>query len=251
MRRFASAKTSAARGEIEGFEKEGEEVPGFSGSNAESCRAEARVPMSLRAKIAGAFLGLLVLLLLLSALAAYVAYDVWTYGGVDETRKADAALVLGASAWGNKPSPVFEERLKHAILLYKNGFVGKLLITGGKGKGAKRADSSVGRDYAVRNSVPSGDVLIEEESTTTMENLHYAAGIAKANGLSSVLIVSDPLHMRRAMRMAKDVGFDAYASPTLSSKFMTRKAKTDFLVREVLYNIGYTFLRLAGDAGRN
>lgn len=50
--------------------------------------------------------------------------------------KADAAVVLGAAAWGNKPSPVFRERIAHGIDLYRNGTVGKLIFTGGTPKKA-------------------------------------------------------------------------------------------------------------------
>lgn len=33
--------------------------------------------------------------------------------------KTDAAIVLGAAAWGDEPSPVFRERINHAIWLYE------------------------------------------------------------------------------------------------------------------------------------
>jgi vancomycin permeability regulator SanA len=46
----------------------------------------------------------------------YSAFSISSYGDVDETRKADAAIVLGAGVWGNKPSPVFKERINHGII---------------------------------------------------------------------------------------------------------------------------------------
>jgi uncharacterized SAM-binding protein YcdF (DUF218 family) len=35
--------------------------------------------------------------------------------------------------------------------------------------------------------------------------------------MDSALLVSDPTHMLRALRIAEDLGIDAYGSPTLTS----------------------------------
>lgn len=47
---------------------------------------------------------------------------------------ADAAVVLGAAAWDKRPSPVFRERINHAITLYQSHRVGKIIFTGGTPK---------------------------------------------------------------------------------------------------------------------
>lgn len=57
--------------------------------------------------------------------------------------------------------------------------------------------------------------------------------------MSTVIIVSDPLHMKRAMLMAKNYGLNAYSSPTPSTKYTTMKSKTLFLAREVFFYIAY------------
>lgn len=49
---------------------------------------------------------LLVILIIIYIL--YVSISIYQYGYVNETRKADAAIVLGAAVWGDKPSPVFK-----------------------------------------------------------------------------------------------------------------------------------------------
>lgn len=192
-----------------------------------------------------------ILFLFIAAVLGYVAYisiDIYSYGNVSEVTRADAAIVLGAGIKRNKPSLVFAERIKHAIWLYKNGYVKKLIFTGGKGAGNKYSDSFIARDYALRYSVPAEDILIEELSTTTQENIFYAAEIGKNCDLSTFLIVSDPLHMKRAMLMAKDSNLEAYPSPTPSTKYRTAKAKVNFLMREVFVYIGYNFSRLLHEA---
>ena len=53
---------------------------------------------------------------------AYVFISIYLYGYNNEQVKADAVIVLGAAVDGDKPSPVFEERINHGVWLYKNGF---------------------------------------------------------------------------------------------------------------------------------
>jgi len=74
-----------------------------------------------------------------------IAISIYTYTSPDI--EVDAAIVLGAAVWGEEPSPVFRERLNHAIDLYKNGTVSKIILTGGVGKGDKLAESEVGEEY--------------------------------------------------------------------------------------------------------
>ena len=56
--------------------------------------------------------------------------------------------------------------------------------------------------------------LDDETLEALKEDLVYAKQLADANGLKRVLIVSDPMHMRRAVTMASDIGLEAYPSPT-------------------------------------
>jgi uncharacterized SAM-binding protein YcdF (DUF218 family) len=149
--------------------------------------------------------------------------------------KADAAVVLGAAVYGSRPSPVFEERIRHGISLYKNGTVPKLLFTGGKGTGASMAESAVAREYALRRGVPADAILVEDRSRTTKQNLLEARRLMREHQLKTALIVSDPLHMKRALRMAKGEGIGAFPSATPTSRYRTWRSKAGFLLREIYY----------------
>lgn len=186
---------------------------------------------------------LCILLISMVIYTLYISVSIYSYSNINDLRKADAAIVLGAAAWGDKPSPVFEERINHGIWLYMNGYVDKIIFTGGKGENAI-SESAVAKHYAIGHSVPEDDILIEEESTITQENIMYASKIAKENNISSVLLVSDPLHMKRAMLMCKDYDLTAYSSPTQTTMYKTAKNKIIFLSREVFFYIGYQIYRL-------
>ena len=152
---------------------------------------------------------------------------------------ADAAVVLGAAIWGKRPSPVFEGRIRHALDLYREGRVRKILFTGGKGDGDTRAEAAVARAYALARGVPAEDLLCEAGSRTTRGNLLAARTVLQREGLARVLLVSDPIHMLRASLMARDLGLDAAPSPTPATRFTGRRARLGFLLRESWDVLGY------------
>lgn len=173
----------------------------------------------------------------------FSAYEIYRFSRLDELTHADAAIVLGASAWNNNPSPVFRERINHGIWLYKNGFVDYLIFTGGFGKNAKYSESAVARNYAVKNSVPAEKIFIEEQSTITIENFFYAKKIIDDNDFDKIIVVSDPLHMKRSISIAKDYGLNVYSSPTPTTKYISWKTKTDFLLYETFFSVVYSMYK--------
>ena len=171
------------------------------------------------------------LIILIALVIVYVfsnAVSIYIYSFKDEARIADVAIVLGASTYNGHASPVYQERINHAVVLYNKHLVKKIITTGGYGKGNPVSDAYNAKLYAISQGVPEDDILTEDQSTVTLENL----------------IVSDPLHMKRAMLQAKDAGITAYTSPTQSSRYRTRDTKFQFLKREVINYIGYKWYRL-------
>jgi len=184
--------------------------------------------------------------ILISALfySFITALNIYSYSKIDETTKADVAIILGTAVWDNRPSPVFKERINHAILLYKNDSVDFLIFTGGIGEEKEFSEAEVGKKYAIENGVPESKIFIEEKSTITDENLKFAKEIMNQNKFSKVLIVSDPLHMKRTMLMAKNHNIDAYSSPTQTSRYISVKSKFGFVMRETFFYIGYKIHRI-------
>ncbi len=171
-------------------------------------------------------------------------YSIYSYSFTRANISADAAIVLGAAAWNDKPSPVFRERINHAVRLYTNGKVKYLIFTGGFGKGKKYSESGVAKMYAINNGIPSNSIYIETSSKITLENIMEAKTILKKLNVSTVLIVSDPLHMKRAVLIAKDLNLNAYSSPTTTSMYKSWNTQVNLLFWETYYYIGHLFRRL-------
>lgn len=155
------------------------------------------------------------------------------YAHIDETQPADVAIVLGAAAWRNRPSPVFAERINHAIELYRLGYVRQLIFTGGYGRNPQVADSEIAREYALQRGVLASAIHVETNSTDTEENLVEAQKLMQSLGYTSALLVSDPLHMYRAQQLASELGMQTFSSPTPTSRYRSTVARTVFTLREV------------------
>ena len=172
------------------------------------------------------------------------AISILSYGEKDEKQAADVAIVLGAALDYNTVSPVYRERINHAITLYNEGYVKYIILTGGIGEGNIYSDAFIAMEYAVSKGVPKDVILLEEKSTITEENIFYSKEIMDKNNLETAIIVSDPLHMKRAMLMAEDYGLKAFSSPTPTTMYKTNQTKYPFLARETILYIGYLFLRI-------
>lgn len=186
-------------------------------------------------KLSRVFIGLGVFALLFLLYLCWQAWDINRFGHSYDGEKADCAIVLGAAAYHNKPSPVFKERIRHGIDLHKNGSVKKIILTGGYGRGAEFAESEVAKEFCLEQGIAEEDLLFETKSLTTESNLSEAKSLMDQAGLSSALIVSDPWHLKRACVMAKANGIQAMPSATLTSKYESDEKRSKFILRELYF----------------
>lgn len=186
---------------------------------------------------------LLVLAALTTAWLLGVAFSIWHHGEQDFQKRSDCIIVLGAAVQGSQPSPVFEERLRHGIALQQRGLASKILFTGGTGEGQSLSEGEVGERFALSLGVPPQEILKETKSRTTRDNLVEAQDVMRVHGLESAIIVSDPLHLKRASAMAKGLGLEAVTSPTSTTRYRTWKTKTGFLLRELYFVHHYWIFR--------
>ncbi len=160
--------------------------------------------------------------LALGGLAAVLAASVtsvriWQQGNQDERRRVDAIVVLGAAQYNGRPSPVFAARLEHAIALWDAGLAGTFIVTGGKIPGDRTTEAAVAKAYALHAGVPAASILGEDEGRNTLSSLQAVGALMREHGLRSAVFVSDPTHMLRVLRIADDLGIEAYGSPTTTS----------------------------------
>ncbi|SFS48912.1 YdcF family protein [Paenibacillus sp. 453mf] len=166
-------------------------------------------------------------------------WEIVSYSHEDHRRHGDAAVVLGAAVYGNTPSPVLQARIDHAIHLYQNGDADTIIFTGGRSESNAPAESEVSSTYAIQNGVFPEDIYIEDVSRITESNLIQAKKLGDTQLISTYTLVSDPLHMKRAMAIAQQLGMDVVSSPTQSSGYQSFRTKVPFLMRETFLLMGY------------
>lgn len=152
-----------------------------------------------------------------TTLGAYAAARVIQQGDRDEALPVDAIVVLGAAQYNGRASPVFEARLQHAVGLYARGIAPLFVVTGGKAEGDRTTEAAVAREYAERNDVPPEAIVGEDRGRNTLESLQAVAALLRDHNAQTAVFVSDRTHMLRVLRIAKDLGIEAYGSPTSTS----------------------------------
>ena len=120
--------------------------------------------------------------------------------------EVDCILVLGAGIWGEKPSPMLQDRLDTAIKLYKEGVSNKIIMTGDHG--TKEYDEvNIMKQYAIDAGIPSEDIFMDHAGFSTYESIYRARDIFK---VKKMVIVTQEYHLYRALYIANSLGVKSY-----------------------------------------
>lgn len=188
-------------------------------------------PFKDRRLVKRSLYGLLVLILMGIMWSGYVYYQI-NRAESTVTEKADVGIILGASMWGDKPSPGLRERLEHGLKLYEDGLYKSIIVSGGlDAPGLKYTEAEGMRNYLVANGVPEQDIILENEATSTYENLLFSKRIMKERGFESAIIVTHDYHGTRSLEVANTLG---YENPALSITTSTVLPMVKHKSREVL-----------------
>lgn len=122
----------------------------------------------------------------------------------------DCIIILGAGLYGDKPSPMLEDRLKKGIELYKNNAAPKILMSGDHGRSGYN-EVQVMKQYAIDAGVPSSDIFMDHAGFSTYESMIRARDIFEVH---SPIIVTQKYHIYRAVFIAKQLGIDCTGIPT-------------------------------------
>ena len=170
----------------------------------------------------------------LGVIAAALAWSAWRAAAFapGPPPRADVAIVLGASTWKSRPSAIYQKRIDCAVRLYREGRVSSLLFTGRATFPGERSCGEAGARAAIAAGVPAARVRYEDRSRTTRENLLVARQLLRARGARTAVVVSDPLHLRRALAMARDLAMDAAPAAVPDSAIPALLGTTRFAIRE-------------------
>ncbi len=156
-----------------------------------------------RLLLALAALGLLVLLgpRLITTLASWShVYNVYT------APAQPVAVIFGAGLTRTgEPTAILKDRVETGAQLYFSGKVQKLLMSGDN-RTLSYNEPEAMRQYAMSLGVPSAAIVLDYAGRRTYDTCYRARAIF---GLDSVLLVTQPFHMPRALFLCNALGLKA------------------------------------------
>lgn len=119
-------------------------------------------------------------------------------------------VVLGAGLLhGDTVTKLLSQRIDKGIKVFKRSKGAcKLIMSGGQGPDEKISEAQAMKNYAVSKGIANEDILLEEQSVNTMENLTNSQKIIFAReGKHSVAVVTSQYHMLRTIVYAEALHF--------------------------------------------
>lgn len=139
----------------------------------------------------------------------------------------DCILILGAGVWGDKPSPMLEDRLLEGINLYNNNVSGKIIMSGDHGK-EDYDEVNIMKEYAIQKGIPSENIFMDHAGFSTYESIYRAKEIF---GAKKMVIVTQKYHLYRALYIANKLGVEACGVNSDPRKYV---GETSREIREIL-----------------
>lgn len=160
----------------------------------------------------------------------------------------EVIIVLGAAVWPQgQPSPALRSRMTHAIHAWQAGRGKHLLVTGGLGVHPP-AEAHVMRQLACAAGVPAGHIWLDDQSVSTWQSAVHCTRLMRRHGWSKALVVTDRLHLPRALLAFRGLGVQAVGSAPLHMPYAGKRWKRwRYLGRERLAFVWYLlFITIRG-----
>ena len=169
-----------------------------------------------------AWLRRLAALALVGALSFAALLGAVLYGAYDHIAgDPQVMIVLGCRVMpGGEPSILLQDRLDTALAYLRDHPEMRVVVSGGQGDNEPDTEARVMADFFIQNGVEEDNILLEDQSHNTSQNLRYSMALLEEEGVDcsgGVLVVSNGFHLTRARMLAQREGFEnisTLAAPT-------------------------------------
>lgn len=117
-------------------------------------------------------------------------------------------VVLGMRLGNGVVTSDYAARLERAGKLYSCDNSHAILIVGGFTGDAVVSEAAAGSEYLVFRGVHREQILIEDASQHTLENLRNARSLLQSNGCDRFVIISSRYHLARSWIIAQGLGMN-------------------------------------------
>ncbi len=168
---------------------------------------------------------LLIILIVCLFILTWLGYVFWKINSVhqsDSSQSVDVGIILGSSMWGDSPSPSLRERLDYGLKQYHAGKFDRIIVSGGLDQPDFQYTEAEGmRQYLLDHGVSDEAIIMENEATSTFENLLFSQHIMKKRGWNSAVIITHTYHGMRSLEIAAYLGYDHPLLSTTESEVLS------------------------------
>ena len=135
---------------------------------------------------------------------------------IKDYTKIDYIIILGAGLDGAQVSTRLKKRLDEAYHEFKTIDV-PIIVSGGQGPDELVTEAYAMSEYLIQKGVKREGIILEDQSTSTQENLLFSSKYIQNNKKNIVIVTSD-YHMFRAKMLAKRLNFNSQGLSAKSSR---------------------------------
>lgn len=186
-----------------------------------------------------AWLKILLALVLVGALTFGALFGVVMSGAYDRvTGNPQIMIVLGCQvkSWG--PSILLKDRLNEALDYLDDHPDMLVVVSGGQGADEPSTEAQAMYDYLVEHGANKNQIIKEEKSQNTYQNLEYSFALLKEKGyqdrMGEILVVSNGFHLSRVRMLFGRVWEGTYTLSTLAAPSTHAPSRLKMYVREPL-----------------
>lgn len=132
--------------------------------------------------------------------------------------RTDCIIVLGCQVNGTEPGRYLRSRINKACEYLNANPDSIAILTGGQGNDEDIPEGECMYNCLTEMGIESSRLIVETESTSTMENFRNSLDKARSAGieLDEITVVTNDFHEYRASKFAERNGLKAYPYPTVS-----------------------------------
>ena len=162
-------------------------------------------------------------------LILYLEARILRAGSRSPVEDADYCIVLGCKVNGERPSTALRYRIEAAAEHLRENPRTVAIASGGQGPDEGISEALCIKRELVDAGIAEGRILLEDHSTSTMENIHYSRELIRDREARVVMITSN-YHVYRGMELARKAGFSrvsglgAEPGPVMALHYFVREA---------------------------
>ncbi|WP_405492637.1 YdcF family protein [Nocardia sp. NBC_00511] len=170
-------------------------------------------------------------MLILVQLIAFTGYAV-LYARLPQPPGADVVVVLGCGLRGEEVTPLLASRLDRAAEVFRSeqehGGTPLLVTSGGRGPGESVAEADAMADYLEAAGIASENLVRENHSRNTEQNLRMTAEVLRGRGIDPdeirMTVVTSDFHVLRTAALSRHLGLHAQVTGARTARYFVPSA---------------------------